>query len=223
MENAEHAPAQLEHVHFLVAMNDAVEARAVIAALQPIGATSITDVRDGHMALRWLQETNADKIDVAIVDLDLAGVDALELMRALAAAESRVQLIVLGALTSHVMFSVETLAQAYGVDLLGTVVKPATGARLQALLANYAAPVERAARVPGPVFGLADVAAALKARQFEPFFQPKIALATGQVTGLEAFARWRHPEHGVLGPDSFIDAFEANQRIGFLDWSMIDQ
>lgn len=223
MENAEHAPvAQLEHLHFLVAMNDAVEARAVIAAL-PVDATAITDVRDGHMALRWLQETNADKIDVAIVDLDLAGVDALELMRALAAAESRVQLIVLGALTSHVMFSVETLAQAYGVDLLGTVVKPATGARLQALLANYAAPVERTVRAPGPVFGLADVAAALKARQFEPFFQPKIALATGQVTGLEAFARWRHPEHGVLGPDSFIDAFEANQRIGFLDWSMIDQ
>ena len=223
MENVEHAAAQLEHLHFLVAMNDAVEARAVIAALQQSGVTALTDVRDGHMALRWLQETGADQIDVAIVDLDLAGVDALELMRALAAAESRVQLIVLGALASNVMFSVETLAQAYGVDLLGTVVKPATGARLQALLANYAAPVERAARVAGPVFGLADVAAALKARQFEPFFQPKIALATGQVTGLEAFARWRHPAHGVLGPDSFIDAFETNQRIGFLDWSMIEQ
>ena len=224
MENAEQAPmAQLEQLHFLVAMNDAVEARTVTAALQQSGVTALTDVRDGHMALRWLQETGADQIDVAIVDLDLAGVDALELMRALAAAESRVQLIVLGALASNVMFSVETLAQAYGVDLLGTVVKPATGARLQALLANYAAPVERAARVAGPVFGLADVALALKARQFEPFFQPKIALATGQVTGLEAFARWRHPAHGVLGPDSFIDAFETNQRIGFLDWSMIEQ
>jgi EAL domain-containing protein (putative c-di-GMP-specific phosphodiesterase class I) len=50
-----------------------------------------------------------------------------------------------------------------------------------------------------------------------------IELATGQVKGLEMFARWRHPLHGVLGPASFMPALEQNRRIDFLDWSMIEK
>ena len=221
MDNAQ--LPQLASLHFLVAMNDAGESRALSAMLRQFGAVTVTDVRDGHMALRWLQETAENKVDIALIDLELGGVDALALMRSLAASSSGVQLIVLGAQPANVMFSVETLAQAYGVELLGTLVKPAADSKLLALLAHYVVPAAPAAPAPVPVFALAEVGAALKARQFEPYFQPKIALANGQVTGLEAFARWRHPTLGVLGPDSFIDAFESNGRIGFLDWSMIEQ
>jgi EAL domain-containing protein (putative c-di-GMP-specific phosphodiesterase class I) len=68
----------------------------------------------------------------------------------------------------------------------------------------------------------AEVGQGLQAREFDPFFQPKIELETGQVKGLEMFARWRHPLYGVLGPASFMQALEENRRIDFLDWSMIE-
>ena len=224
MNNATNTPVvPLRHLQFLVAMNEAVEARAVVAALREAGAVAITDVRDGHMALRQMKKTGAEQIHVAILDLELAGADALELMRALGALASPVQLIVLGVPTSSITVSLESLAQAYGIELLGTIVKPACGARLQALLAHYAAPAQPVVPPPGPRCSLTDIKTALKLRQFIPFFQPKILLATGQVTGLEAFARWRHPTYGVLGPEAFIDAFETNWCIGFLDWSMIEQ
>jgi EAL domain-containing protein (putative c-di-GMP-specific phosphodiesterase class I) len=84
-------------------------------------------------------------------------------------------------------------------------------------------PAPPASRPKGPTFTFTEVGIGLQARQFEPFFQPKIELETGQVKGLEAFARWRHPEHGVLGPGSFIGALEQNKRIDFLDWSMIER
>ena len=38
--------------------------------------------------------------------------------------------------------------------------------------------------------------------------QPKIDLATGAVTGVEALVRWQHPEHGLLFPDAFIPLVE---------------
>lgn len=213
---------QLHSLHFLVAEADPVQRRALIEALGQVGATRVTDVPDGPMALRTLQVGFTPKIDVAVIDLDLGGMDGLELLRAIAALKSDARLIVVGAQPASVLFSVESLAQAHGVDLLGTVAKPVTSTKLKALLDNYQAPRRAPPAAPGPSFTFAEVGVGLQKRQFEPFFQPKIELATGQVKGLETFARWRHPEHGVLGPSAFIGALEANNRIDFLDWTMLE-
>lgn len=213
---------QLHSLHFLVAEADPVQRRALIEALGQVGATRVTDVPDGPMALRTLQAGFTPKIDVAVIDLDLGGMDGLELLRAIAALKSDARLIVVGAQPASVLFSVESLAQAHGVDLLGTVAKPVTSTKLKVLLDNYQAPRRAPPAAPGPSFTFAEVGVGLQKRQFEPFFQPKIELATGQVKGLETFARWRHPEHGVLGPSAFIGALEANNRIDFLDWTMLE-
>jgi diguanylate cyclase (GGDEF)-like protein len=36
------------------------------------------------------------------------------------------------------------------------------------------------------------------------YFQPKLGLSTGRVSGVEVLVRWRHPERGLLYPDEFI-------------------
>ncbi len=212
----------LQNHHFLVAEAEPVQRRALIEALGQLGATRVTDVPDGPTALRTLQASFTPKVDVAIVDLALGGMDGLELLRAIAALKSSVRLIVVGAQPASVLFSVETLAQAYGIDLLGAIAKPVSSAKLKALLDNFQPPARPRTQAKSPVFSFAEVGVGLQQRQFEPFFQPKIELATGQVKGLETFARWRHPEHGVLGPGAFIDALEQNNRVDFLDWTMIE-
>ena len=35
-------------------------------------------------------------------------------------------------------------------------------------------------------------------------YQPIVSLQDGRIDGLEAFLRWRHPEHGLIPPDQFI-------------------
>ncbi len=48
--------------------------------------------------------------------------------------------------------------------------------------------------------------AAFDQGQIRPYFQPQISTDTGALTGLEALARWVHPERGVIPPAEFLPA-----------------
>jgi diguanylate cyclase len=58
-----------------------------------------------------------------------------------------------------------------------------------------------------------DLYEALKGRQFELYYQPKFAAASGHFRGAEALLRWRHPQRGLVGPDSFIPLAEESGLI----------
>lgn len=49
---------------------------------------------------------------------------------------------------------------------------------------------------------------ALERDQFVLYYQPKIDLKTGLVTGAEALLRWKHPEMGIVSPADFIPMAE---------------
>jgi diguanylate cyclase (GGDEF)-like protein len=49
---------------------------------------------------------------------------------------------------------------------------------------------------------------ALGAGEIRPWFQPVVDLASGEVIGAEALARWIHPERGFIAPDQFIPRAE---------------
>lgn len=54
------------------------------------------------------------------------------------------------------------------------------------------------------------------------FFQPKVELASGNVTGVEALLRWHHPQEGMLSPVEFIPIAEDSGLIQELgDWVIV--
>ncbi|MEU9510545.1 bifunctional diguanylate cyclase/phosphodiesterase [Micromonospora sp. NPDC048170] len=59
----------------------------------------------------------------------------------------------------------------------------------------------------------AAIPAALERGEFYLDFQPLTSLRDGRVLGMEALVRWRHPELGVLRPDSFIGLAEETGLI----------
>jgi EAL domain-containing protein (putative c-di-GMP-specific phosphodiesterase class I) len=58
-----------------------------------------------------------------------------------------------------------------------------------------------------------DFEIALAQRQVTAAYQPQIDVADGTVVGVEALARWTHPEHGEVAPDVFVD---IAQKTGLL-------
>jgi hypothetical protein len=54
---------------------------------------------------------------------------------------------------------------------------------------------------------------AIVADQLFLAYQPKVNLSGACVTGVEALARWQHPERGVIAPDEFIPVAERTGLI----------
>ena len=54
---------------------------------------------------------------------------------------------------------------------------------------------------------------ALTRGEFELHYQPKVRLATGEITGAEALLRWHHPLRGDISPELFIPVAEESHLI----------
>jgi EAL domain-containing protein (putative c-di-GMP-specific phosphodiesterase class I) len=59
----------------------------------------------------------------------------------------------------------------------------------------------------------ASLRRALERGELELFYQPKLDIKGGHVTGAEALLRWRHPERGLLLPHDFIPLAEETGLI----------
>lgn len=59
----------------------------------------------------------------------------------------------------------------------------------------------------------AELRRALDNNEFILFYQPKINISTGQLSGVEALIRWKHPEMGLINPSSFIPFAEQSGLI----------
>ncbi|MDJ0630989.1 MAG: bifunctional diguanylate cyclase/phosphodiesterase [Rhodobacter sp.] len=68
-----------------------------------------------------------------------------------------------------------------------------------------------------------EVAEALESGQIKSWFQPQLSTDTGDISGMEALARWEHPDRGVILPGVFLPAIAAAGLNGRLSEVMLYQ
>ncbi|HEY9051518.1 MAG TPA: EAL domain-containing protein, partial [Gammaproteobacteria bacterium] len=67
-----------------------------------------------------------------------------------------------------------------------------------------------------------DLRKAFEENQFELHYQPKITIENQQLAGVEALARWQHPERGFIPPTIFINSLEQNGLIDKFTYWVIE-
>lgn len=68
-----------------------------------------------------------------------------------------------------------------------------------------------------------DLRLAIEKEEFKVYYQPLIALATGQITGMEALVRWQHPRRGLVPPGHFVPLAEETGLILQIGRLVLDQ
>jgi predicted signal transduction protein with EAL and GGDEF domain len=62
----------------------------------------------------------------------------------------------------------------------------------------------------------ADLRKALDRDEIEILFQPQLSVASGEMVGVEALARWQHPDHGELGASTLFAVAERSDYLAAL-------
>lgn len=68
-----------------------------------------------------------------------------------------------------------------------------------------------------------DLRRAVDLREFEVVYQPIVNLEQREISGFEALVRWKHPEHGIIGPGDFISLAEDTGLIYAIDNMVMEE
>ncbi|MBW8073285.1 MAG: EAL domain-containing protein [Ferrovum sp.] len=212
-------------LNFLVVEDDDFQRRMVVAMLRSLGAIEVREAGNGRQALEILHVVNPRSVDIVLCDMDMPEMDGMEFLRHLGQENNTAAVIILSMLERVLLVSVEKMSEAYGVKLLGAVEKPITLAQLEALILRYERGENRVRQSQGAlrVFTFEEIRQGMKAKQFEPYFQPKVDMKTGRLIGAEALARWIHPKCGVTAPYAFIPLLEKAQEMDELTFMMLEK
>ncbi len=216
----------ISDLQVLVVEDETFQRNILIKILDNLGVGKVYGAEDGIEALKLIQK-NACDIDILICDLMMPGMDGMELLRHMSEMKCNLPTIITSGLEHTLVLSIKTMAQAYGVHVLGIIEKPVSKKKIELLLQKYISlpkvksKIGDRRRYDRKKFTNNEVLEALKNDEFEVYVQPKVELLTGTVKGAEALARWIHPEKGIISPDNFIPFMERNGLIDDLTWIML--
>lgn len=211
----------LEHVRVCVIEDHDFQRGIAVDLLRQLGARDVLSAADGRAALDLLA-AQAEPVDVALVDIDLPGIDGIQLMSLLAEGGKVRAVGVFSALDRRMIDSVSRLAGETGLRVLGAIEKPLSSGKLAALLGPLMRDAEDVAP-QSPEFSAEALRAAIDGNQIQPHFQLKVALGSGQVVGAEALARWPREGSGARLPAQFVPAFERAGLGAALDERLLDR
>lgn len=190
-----------------------------------LGIEQIFHACDGGEALEQLRQDPA--IEAIILDLEMPGMDGIQVLHELARLERAPAVVVASSRESVLLTVVESMGKSLGVSLLGVLQKPVSREQLGSSLGRYSAicpaPAESGTSPARLEITEAEIPRALQQGEFQCYVQPKVFLASGQLSGVEALIRWQHPQYGLLSPYAFIEMVERSAYISEVTLYMLDK
>lgn len=169
---------------------------------------------DTAQAAIELLEKRQQHVSLVVCDLQMPGMDGIEFVRNLARLEYRGGILLVSGEESRILQAAERVAKAHELRVLGALRKPVMRAQLHRALQRTLSAAEGERKEPEHEVTPDDLRRAIRAHELINHYQPKVAMATGEVVGVEVLVRWQHREFGLIMPDRFIPVAE---KFGLLD------
>jgi EAL domain-containing protein (putative c-di-GMP-specific phosphodiesterase class I)/FixJ family two-component response regulator len=200
----------------LVIDDDAVVCELVSALAMTMGLQC--DVA-GDIAGNFLDGVTPET-SLILLDLMMPEMDGIEVLRLLGERKVKARILLMSGMDKRVLETAEKLAHSLGLAVVGHLQKPFLLGELKTILESAAISDEPEAAREVPAVAVSDdqIRQAVKNGEFINFYQPQISLKTGDVLGVEALARWKRPDGGVIRPESFLARVDALGLMDDLCW-----
>ena len=191
--------------------------------LRAFGIPQVFEAVNGKVAMEQLAQLPQIPA-VMLLDLEMPVMDGIEVLQQLARLPNRPAVVVASSSDEVLISAVATMAEALGVNLLGAFRKPVNSTDLADALMSYHTDTVYQSSPDQPVeTDIVQLKLALERATIQVYYQPKIDLATMQVAGVEALARWKNKQGDWIPPGIFIPLAEEHGLIGDLTLSVLEQ
>lgn len=208
----------------LIVEDSAFQRELLCTLLNELGIQNVQQVADGNAALKRLRDWRG-ALPLVMVDLEMPGMNGIELLQCMSEERICADVLIISGREEALIVTVEGMLRAAGMPLLGSLPKPIAGQDLHQLLCSPGASPgasvrsERAACTPTE----AQLALAIERGCIRPYYQPKVHLRSGRVTGYEVLARWIEADGTLIYPADFIALATESELLGKLTFALTEQ
>ena len=215
------APLAPAEARVLLVDDDPVTLQLIAAQLQSLRTIAVQAYPSAAALIDYLTTTDG-RTSLALIDLNMPGMDGIELIRHLAENGFEGALALASGADRRVLETAARLAQARGLRVLGYVQKPVTTQALRDLMARWQQAPAAPAASGLPSATPHEIRRAIDGGELRLAYQPQINVATGALAGVEALVRWQHPVRGLLPPACFVPAAEEHGLVESLTRHVLD-
>lgn len=198
--------------HILLVDDEVFQLQLLSRQLAVLGLGQVDACTSGQQALTLLEAQPVGEY-LIFLDLNMPGMDGVEFVRRLMDLPYSGALVLVSGEDERILDTVERLARAHRLNVLGHMNKPVQIESLESLLDAWRRKASKTAGQAPKHYGAEEVRRAIVGGELVNYYQPKVDVASGTLTGVETLVRWRHPDDGLVFPDQFIDVAEEHGLI----------
>jgi EAL domain-containing protein (putative c-di-GMP-specific phosphodiesterase class I)/DNA-binding NarL/FixJ family response regulator len=199
-------PLKLNTARILLLDDDPFMLKLLRHQLAQLSYTQVDAFESGEKALEQLNSSKT-LYDLIFLDINMPGMDGIEFIRQLVECHYSGSVILVSGEASRILESVEKLIEAHQLTTLGHLQKPVKPDELATLISRLKLNIGSGicSGETQHSYSVEQLRAAIDTGELVNYYQPKVALTTCEVVGVETLVRWQHPVDGLIFPDQFIE------------------